>query len=271
MPRIVGLHRLEEMTIRAGGNGDNWHMTRARDGAQYIGLCDGTGWPDVPGTRAKPTTCDGQLGDGLRARRDVVRQAKLPGVLGRARAVGAVGAGARGDALDAGRACGGARLPAADRAAVNRGGRQVVLAGVDRLWGDRRRRAVLRLQHAEGGGTDRLRGISHAVTGRGRQAAGAPARVDARESIGLGRRRGRARHADARARPARGGGRSIWMRALPLDCTRHRMLHPYGAAGVRGRRVLRRWTQEPQQLGTWYGFEIRPDSLGNCQIWLALA
>ena len=45
----MGLRRLEETTIRMGGSGDNWHMTWARDGLQYAGLCDGRGWPNVPG------------------------------------------------------------------------------------------------------------------------------------------------------------------------------------------------------------------------------
>ena len=46
---ITGLERLEETTIRAGGNGDNWHMTWAGNDKQYVGLCDGTAWENVPG------------------------------------------------------------------------------------------------------------------------------------------------------------------------------------------------------------------------------
>jgi hypothetical protein len=49
MTTITGLQRLEDTTIRAGGNGDNWHMTWASDDRQYAGLCDGKGWADVPG------------------------------------------------------------------------------------------------------------------------------------------------------------------------------------------------------------------------------
>ena len=52
--RIVGIERLEETTIRAGGDGDNWHMTWADDDAQYAGLCDGRGWPDIAGYEDKP-------------------------------------------------------------------------------------------------------------------------------------------------------------------------------------------------------------------------
>jgi hypothetical protein len=46
---ITGLQRLEDTTIRAGGSGDNWHMTWAKDDMQYTGLCDGRGWPNIPG------------------------------------------------------------------------------------------------------------------------------------------------------------------------------------------------------------------------------
>ncbi len=49
MDRITGIQRLDETTIRAGGSGDNWHMTWADDDKQYVGLCDGRGWPDVAG------------------------------------------------------------------------------------------------------------------------------------------------------------------------------------------------------------------------------
>jgi hypothetical protein len=49
MPIIKSLHRLEETTVRAGGNGDNWHMTWAKDDKVYTGLCDGKGWPGIPG------------------------------------------------------------------------------------------------------------------------------------------------------------------------------------------------------------------------------
>jgi len=46
--RIQALKRLEETTLRLGGNGDNWHMTWASDDKQYAGLCDGFGWPGMP-------------------------------------------------------------------------------------------------------------------------------------------------------------------------------------------------------------------------------
>lgn len=46
--KVRGLRRLDETTLRLGGNGDNWHMTWAADGRQYAGLCDGFGWPEWP-------------------------------------------------------------------------------------------------------------------------------------------------------------------------------------------------------------------------------
>jgi len=46
--RIIGLRRLEGTTLRLGGVGDNWHMTWAQDDTQYVSLCDGSGWPDLP-------------------------------------------------------------------------------------------------------------------------------------------------------------------------------------------------------------------------------
>ena len=46
---IVGIRRLEETLQRAEGDGDNWHMTWARDNKQYIVLGDGKGWPDAEG------------------------------------------------------------------------------------------------------------------------------------------------------------------------------------------------------------------------------
>jgi len=49
MERIVGIRRLDETLRRTGGNGDNWHMTWAEDDKQYVALCDGQGWRDVPG------------------------------------------------------------------------------------------------------------------------------------------------------------------------------------------------------------------------------
>ncbi len=49
MVRIVGLRRLEDTLRRTGGTGDNWHMTWAADDRQYVGLCDGHGWPEMAG------------------------------------------------------------------------------------------------------------------------------------------------------------------------------------------------------------------------------
>jgi hypothetical protein len=46
--QIHSLKRLDDTTLRLGGNGDNWHMTWARDDKQYAGLCDGLGWPGMP-------------------------------------------------------------------------------------------------------------------------------------------------------------------------------------------------------------------------------
>lgn len=62
---IRELQRLDETTIRAGGNGDNWHMTWAKDGRQYAGLCDGRGWPTVAGYTGQEynTRLYGILGD----------------------------------------------------------------------------------------------------------------------------------------------------------------------------------------------------------------
>ena len=54
MQTIVGMRRLEETLQRAAGNGDNWHMTWARDGRQYVVLGDGKGWSDAGG-RTGPT------------------------------------------------------------------------------------------------------------------------------------------------------------------------------------------------------------------------
>lgn len=51
---IRGMQRLEETLIRAGGAGDNWHMSWANDDKQYTGLCDGEGWKDIPGYTGAP-------------------------------------------------------------------------------------------------------------------------------------------------------------------------------------------------------------------------
>ncbi len=53
MTKIAGMRRLPETTGRLGGEtkhaGDNWHMTWAADGSQFVGLCDGSGWPEIRG------------------------------------------------------------------------------------------------------------------------------------------------------------------------------------------------------------------------------
>ncbi len=48
LKRITGIRRLDETTIRFGGNGDNWHMSWANDDKQYVSLCDGSGLPGTP-------------------------------------------------------------------------------------------------------------------------------------------------------------------------------------------------------------------------------
>ena len=51
--RITGIRRLEGTTSRSSGSGDNWHTTWANDGKQYVALCDGGGWPEIPGYEDK--------------------------------------------------------------------------------------------------------------------------------------------------------------------------------------------------------------------------
>jgi len=48
---IKAVERLEHTTLRLGGHGDNWHMTWADDGKQYVSLCDGNGLPGTPDER----------------------------------------------------------------------------------------------------------------------------------------------------------------------------------------------------------------------------
>lgn len=48
MTRIIGMKRLDETILPCTGHGDNWYMTWAEDDKQYAGLCDGTGFPDLP-------------------------------------------------------------------------------------------------------------------------------------------------------------------------------------------------------------------------------
>lgn len=49
MAKITGIRRLETTIHRSKCNGDNWHMTWANNDKQYVALCDGKGWPDIPG------------------------------------------------------------------------------------------------------------------------------------------------------------------------------------------------------------------------------
>src|SRR5258708_4206030 len=49
MSKITGIQRLDETIQPVTGNGDNWHMTWAKNDKQYVGLCDGTGWSSLPG------------------------------------------------------------------------------------------------------------------------------------------------------------------------------------------------------------------------------
>src|SRR5436853_2248780 len=48
MSKITGIQRLDNTIQPVTGNGDNWHMTWASDDKQYVGLCDGRGWSDLP-------------------------------------------------------------------------------------------------------------------------------------------------------------------------------------------------------------------------------
>lgn len=47
--QIASVVRREDTLLRLGGVGDNWHMTWAADDRQYVSLCDGFGWPGMPG------------------------------------------------------------------------------------------------------------------------------------------------------------------------------------------------------------------------------
>jgi hypothetical protein len=47
--RVRSAIRREDSLLRLGGVGDNWHMTWAADDRQYLSLCDGFGWPGMPG------------------------------------------------------------------------------------------------------------------------------------------------------------------------------------------------------------------------------
>ncbi len=44
MIKIKGLKILDDTILAPSGNGDNWHMSWARDDSLYVGLCDGSGW-----------------------------------------------------------------------------------------------------------------------------------------------------------------------------------------------------------------------------------
>lgn len=50
-PYVLGQHikaliRRDDIVVRYGGNGDNWHMSWAADDRQYVSLCDGAGFTD---------------------------------------------------------------------------------------------------------------------------------------------------------------------------------------------------------------------------------
>ena len=47
-PKITGMKRLENTVQPLRGQGDNWYMTWASDGKQYSGLCDGSGFKELP-------------------------------------------------------------------------------------------------------------------------------------------------------------------------------------------------------------------------------
>ena len=49
MRRITGIRGLDGPVHRSDCVGDDWHTTWAGNDKQYVGLCDGTGWPDAPG------------------------------------------------------------------------------------------------------------------------------------------------------------------------------------------------------------------------------
>ena len=51
--KMKGLRRLDDTIRHSGGSGDNWHMTWAKNGSQYTGLCDGKGWSEVEGLSGK--------------------------------------------------------------------------------------------------------------------------------------------------------------------------------------------------------------------------
>jgi hypothetical protein len=47
-PRVTGLRRREDTTLRLGGVGDNFHTTWAADDRQYTAVDDGSGWWEEP-------------------------------------------------------------------------------------------------------------------------------------------------------------------------------------------------------------------------------
>jgi hypothetical protein len=53
MSDITGIQRLDETIQPATGDGDNWHMSWAKNDKQYVGLCDGSGWNGLPGYTGK--------------------------------------------------------------------------------------------------------------------------------------------------------------------------------------------------------------------------
>lgn len=48
MSKIVGIQRLDDTIVPVTGHGDNWHMSWAADDKQYVALCDGRGFKELP-------------------------------------------------------------------------------------------------------------------------------------------------------------------------------------------------------------------------------
>lgn len=53
MTKIRDIKRLKGTIYRTSGSGDNWHMTWANNDKQYVALCDGKGWQEIPGYTGK--------------------------------------------------------------------------------------------------------------------------------------------------------------------------------------------------------------------------
>ena len=53
MTKIKAIVRHDDTLRRSTGHGDNWHMSWAKDDKQYVSMCDGSGWPTIPGYTGK--------------------------------------------------------------------------------------------------------------------------------------------------------------------------------------------------------------------------